>query len=352
MNPVAEKQLENDHFHARLVNRILTMYYIQDLTQLQIAQKLGLSTTKVNRLLQFARKNKMVEFSIKTLFQHLFDVENQLQNCFSLQDTWVIPLEGNEISLRSIGDAGASFLLSHLQDGDVIAIGGGTTIQALVESVVSNRKYQVDVVPMVGGIQGQPTTDVNYLASQLAERLGGRAFQLYSPAFVETPEHRDALLRMAPIKEILDIARKATISLFGIGTVDPNSSRFVQFTALSPEEMNQIAQLHCGVGEILAIVYDIDGDLCAPEYADRVVGLTFEELKQIPLRIGVAGTETKTRAIYGALRGGHLSCIVTDEAAAESVIDFYHSRKDIPLPSRVKEAGPDQIQELTFNPEG
>lgn len=349
---MAERLLDHEYLRARLINRILTMYYVQGLTQSKIAQKLGLSTTKVNRLLQFARKHKMVEFRIKTLFQHLFDMETQLQNCFALQEAWAIPLEDTETSLRLISVAGASFLLDNLQDGDIIAIGGGTTIQALVESVVADRKFQVDVVPMVGGVQGWSTADVNYLASQLAERLGGRAFQLYSPAFVETPAQRDALLSMAPIKEILDIARQATIALLGIGTVDPNSSRFVQFTALSPAEMEQITQLHCGVGECLAIVYDMDGKLCASAYADRVVGLTFEELKQIPLRIGVAGTAAKSRAIYGALRGGHLSCLVTDQAAAKGVIDIYHSREDIPLPAGGSEAEPDQIRELTFRTAG
>ena len=46
---------------------------------------------------------------------------------------------------------------------------------------------------------------VNHLAAQLAERLGGQAYQLHAPAFVETREHRDVLLSVGPIKEILDI---------------------------------------------------------------------------------------------------------------------------------------------------
>lgn len=320
---------DSDYLQARLINRILTLYYVKDLTQLEIAQQLGFSTTKVNRLLQLARRNKMVEFTIKTPFQHLFNMEIELQKYFDLQDAWVIPLAGTDTSLRLIGMAGASFLLDHLQDGDVIAIGGGTTINALVESIVTERKYQVDVVPMVGGIQGRSTTGVNYLASRLAERLGGRAYQLYSPAFVETPEHREALLKMAPIKEVLDVARQASIAVLGVGTVNPDSSRFVLFTELSPKEMHEISELHCGVGETLAIVYDIDGNLCAPEYANRVVGLTFDELDHIPLRIGVAGSAEKSRAIYGALRGGHLSCIITDEAAANGVIDYCLSRENV-----------------------
>jgi DNA-binding transcriptional regulator LsrR (DeoR family) len=278
-------------------------------------------------------------------------LETELQNRFELEEAWVIPSGGTGTSMSSVGKAGASFLLDHLQDGDVIAIGGGTTLHALVESVVTERKYKVDVVPMVGGIQGHSTTGVNYLASQLAERLGGRAFQLYSPAFVETAEQREALLQMAPIKEILDIARRASIALLGVGTVEPDSSLFVMFTALSPEEMHQITDLHCGVGETLAIVYDTDGKLCAPEYAERVVGLTFEELGQIPLRIGVAGTAAKSRAIYGALRGEHLSCIVTDEAAAKGVIEYCHTQQEARFQSEYQEDGANQIQELSLTTE-
>lgn len=349
---MTKRKFDSDYTQARLINRILNFYYVKDLTQLEIAQQLGLSTTKVNRLLQLARKFKMVEFTINTPFQHIFDQEAELRKRFDLQDARVIPIEGAETSLRSLGMAGASFLLDHLQDGDVIAIGGGNTIHALVESVVTERKYRVDVVPMVGGIQGRSTTGVNYLASQLAERLGGKAFHLYSPAFVETSEQREALLQMAPIKEILDIARGATIALLGVGTVDPDSSRFVLFTALSPEEMHQIAEQHCGVGETLAIVYDIDGKLCAPDYANRVVGLTFEELRRIPMRIGIAGTPAKSKAIYGALRGHHLSCIVTDEAAAKGVINYCHSPENVQLQSEQEEYDLNQIREISLSLEG
>jgi DNA-binding transcriptional regulator LsrR (DeoR family) len=40
----------------RLINTILTLYYVEELTQAEIAQRLGLSTPKVNRLLLQARE--------------------------------------------------------------------------------------------------------------------------------------------------------------------------------------------------------------------------------------------------------------------------------------------------------
>ena len=128
---------------------------------------------------------------------------------------------------------------------------------------------------------------------------------------------------MVPVKKILDIARRANIALLGVGTVDPDASRFVQFTALSAEDLNHIAEGCGGVGEISAHVYDMEGRACAREYAERVIGLTLAEIQQIPYRIGVAASAAKALPIYGALRGGYLHALITDEEAALGVLKLF-----------------------------
>jgi Transcriptional regulator, contains sigma factor-related N-terminal domain len=217
----------------------------------------------------------------------------------------------------------ANFLLEHLRDGDVLAITPGTTVHAVVQSLDASRNYQVVIVPILGAIQGQIESDMNFLATNMAERLGGKAYQLHAPAFVDTREQCELLSSMGPVKEILDIARIASIALLGIGTVDAETSRFVQFTALSAEDLKLIADSYGGVGEIAARVYAIDGQPCGQEYADRVIGLTLAEIHNIPFRIGVAATSAKALPIYGALRGGYLHALITDEAAACKVLDLF-----------------------------
>ena len=178
-------------------------------------------------------------------------------------------------------------------------------------------------MPILGAIQGPIESDMNYLATNLADRLGGKSYQLHAPAFVQTREHCEMLQSMSPVKDILDIARQANIGLLGIGTVDADVSRFVQFTALSAEDLKHIAEDCGGVGEISAHVYDIEGQPCGKEYADRVVGLTLDEIHKIPYRIGVAASVAKALPIYGALRGGYLHALITDEAAACGVLKLF-----------------------------
>jgi len=328
---MAERVSASDYDSIRLINQVLTLYYVQELTQAEVGQRLGLSTTKVNRLLQQAREQGMVEITIRTPFQYLFDLEARLKASFDISDAVVIPqiAEQANAMVHTLGRAGANYLLGRLQDGDVVAIGGGTAVHAVVQALETRRSYDVKVVPCMGAVQGRVTTDVNYLATQLAARLGGEAYQLHAPAFVDTEKQREMLLSMGPIKEILDIARQATIALLGVGTVDYQTSRFVQFTALSAEDMKWIAESCGGVGEIAARIYDIKGQPCAKEYANRTVGLSLQELRNIPFVVGVAAAAVKARPIYGALRGGYLDALITDEAAARGVLELseHDSRK-------------------------
>lgn len=315
----------SDYGEMQLIGRVLNLYYLEELTQAQVAERLGLSTAKVNRLLKQARRQGMVEITIRTPFQHLFDLEARLKAIFGLADAVVIPpvTEDPTPWPYTVGRAGAGYLLEHLRDGDVVGIGGGVGVYSVVQAVETSRAYDVSVVPILGGVQGRATTDVNNLATQLAERLGGKAYQLHAPAFVENREHRDMLLSVGPIKEILDIARRADMVMIGVGTVDPERSRFVEFTALSAEYMKKVAEECRGVGEIAAHVYDLAGRPCAPELADRIVGLTPQELKRIPHTMAVAATASKSLPLYGALRGGYLGALITDEAAARGIIELF-----------------------------
>ncbi|RPI87602.1 MAG: sugar-binding transcriptional regulator [Chloroflexi bacterium] len=312
----------------RLIHTVLNLYYIEKMKQAEIAECLSLSLAKVNRLLQQAVDLGYIEFVIRTPFQNLFTLEERLKAIFGLQEAIVVPEIGgtSNLLLNSIGTAAATFLLEHLRDGDTLAITPGTTVQAVVRSIEAARPYNVVVVPILGSVQGEIESDMNYLATQMGERLGGKAYQLHAPAFADTQEAAEMLRSMEPVKKILEIGRNATVALLGIGTVDPQASRFVQFTALSAEEMKNIAEGCGGVGEISAHVYNIDGQPCAKDYADRVIGLSLKEIHKIPYRIGVAGSAAKALPIYGALKGGYLHALITDETAALGVLEIFDGK--------------------------
>ena len=215
--------------NVRLINTILNLYYVEKKTQAEIAERLDLSTPKVNRLINQARELGYVEFVIRTPFQHLFDLENRIKAVFGINEAIVIPAVGNTSSslLNAIGTVAANFFLEHIRDGDIVAITPGTTVQAVVQSIETTRQYNVEIVPILGSIQGELESDMNYLATNMADRLGAKSYQLHAPAFMDTKEHRNTLASMEPVKKILDIGHQANVALLGVGTVDPEAFRSI-----------------------------------------------------------------------------------------------------------------------------
>ncbi|RLC59170.1 MAG: sugar-binding transcriptional regulator, partial [Chloroflexota bacterium] len=80
------------------------------------------------------------------------------------------------------------------------------------------------------------------------------------------------------------------------------------------------------VGDICARHYDAQGHVLDIELNQRIVGIELEALHSIGQVVGVAGGEAKAEAILGALRGGHVNVLVTDDAAARKVLALDQAR--------------------------
>ncbi len=153
--------------------------------------------------------------------------------------------------------------------------------------------------------------------------MGGESYQLHAPAFTDTSIEAEAIMQMRQVKEVLDHARKAQIAIVGVGNLTPDTSSFYRFTSLPAGDLKRVIEEKHGVGEVLAHVLDRDGQLCAREYSDRIIGLSLDELKAIPLTIGVAAMENKSIPVAAALKSKILSTIILDERTARSVIELF-----------------------------
>lgn len=315
-----------DFDNARLISRVLSLYYLENYSQGEIGRLLNLSTPKVNRLLKYARSQGMVEINLHPPYQQLFNLERQLEEETDVRQAIVVPhmADSPESTLQWVGKAAADYLLSNLQDGDTICMSGGRALSTMVQAINAKRKYNVLVVPAIGGVQGQHFTDVNNLVAEMAERLGGNSMQLHAPAFAENVREQQALCNSRHVKEVLDHARNARIIIAGIGSLVPKTSSYFLFNSLNPSEIDQILKNYHGVGEILSQIFDQNGKLCAADFAKRVVGINFDEFTKIPLRIGVAANTEKTSAIGAALNGKFIHSIITDEITANEVIRYLH----------------------------
>jgi DNA-binding transcriptional regulator LsrR (DeoR family) len=314
--------MPNDYESSRLISRILMMYYMEDKSQAEIGQELGLSTAKINRLLKQARNQGYVEINIHTPFQHLLLLEKELESVTGLKHAVVVPKLGDnpKALLQSVGHAAALFLLEHIRDGDIVCMGGGATLSAMVESITPEQKYSITIVPASGGVQGRHDTDVNNLVADLATKLGGKSLSLHAPAVTDSPKERESLLALRQVREVLDLADHAQVAIIGIGAIRPATASLFQFASLPEEDILAITENKQAAGEMLLNVLDRQGNLITSILNQRIVGLELESLKKIPLTIGIAAMQNKIVPIIAALRGGYLKVLITDEETAKEVL--------------------------------
>ncbi len=318
--------LSNSEYEStRLISRILLMYYMEDMSQAEIGQALGLSTAKINRLLKQAKNLGYVEININTPFQHLLLLEKELESVTGLANAVVVPKlgENEEAVIKSVGQAAALFFLEHVKEGDIVCMGGGTTLSAIVDAIQSEKEFDVTVVPASGGIQGRHDTDVNNLVADMASKLGGKSLALHAPAFTDSSKERDNLLAIRQVWEVLQLAEKAQIAIVGIGAIRPSTASLFQFASLPPEEITAVTGNKAAAGEMLMHILDKNGNPVQSVLNQRIVGLELENLRKIPLTIGVAATQKKVIPITAAIKGGFIKVLVTDEETAKEVLKSF-----------------------------
>jgi DNA-binding transcriptional regulator LsrR (DeoR family) len=306
----------------RQIYTVLLLHFADGMKQSDIATALNLSPSKVNRLIAQGRKLGMVKIEINSPYQRLVDFEQRLIDAAGLTSAVVAPTVAGspETTLQQVGRAAGNQLLEALRDGDVIAITGGKAVSAVVENLLPERSFDIVVVPLTGGVQGKHYTDVNHLATRLAEKLGGRTMLIHAPLFAESREQRDMLMQMASIREVLDLARKAAIALVGIGSIlTPGSSYYDLHPMPNPDR--ELLAKSGAAGEFLAHLIRDDGTLADYPLNHRLVALGPHELAHCRRTIGVAAGPEKVRPIQAALAGRFLNSLVLDEETAVAVLD-------------------------------
>jgi DNA-binding transcriptional regulator LsrR (DeoR family) len=325
---MAEKK--EDFESIRQIYTVLVLHFVDGMKQSDIALALNLSPSKVNRLITQGRRLGMVRIEIESPFQGLVDVERRLVEASGLASTVVAPtVSGSpETTLQQVGRAAANQLMEALRDGDVIAITGGKAVSAVVENLSPERSFDVTVVPLTGGVQGKHYTDVNHLATRLAEKLGGRTMLVHAPLFAESREQRDMLMEMASIKGVFDLARRAAIALVGIGSIQTASSSYYDLNPM-PNPDRELVARSGAAGEFLAHLIRDDGSMADYPPNLRLVALEPDELAKCRRTIGVAAGPEKVRPIRAALAGRYLDSLVLDEETALAVLETMEGLRDV-----------------------
>jgi DNA-binding transcriptional regulator LsrR (DeoR family) len=306
-----------------LLVRAARLYFEDGKSQNEVASELGTSRSNVSRMLAAARDTGIVEIRIHDPRGRDTLLERGLADALNLTDVVVAGVVRGERAMDRVGDMGALWLSGALADGQVIALSWGATLQRLVWSVSVDHPYQVEVTQLVGGLSAVSSGVTGQeLVRELADRLGAHYHYLHAPAVLTSQATRDALIAEGSIVGALDIARKADVALVGIGNATSGSSaQIIHALGLTDEQRSEF-EARAPIGDIAARFFDADGIAIDGPVHDRVLAVDLDDVRRIPLTMGVASGRDKARAIVAASRGRLIDGLITDTQTARAVLSL------------------------------
>jgi lsr operon transcriptional repressor len=302
-----------------LLLRAAWFYYKDELTQDEIAKRLSVSRASVGRLLDRARRVGLVTIHLTTEYLDAFELSAELRRVFGLSEALVVPDHDKEpadhhaLNAR-IGLGGAQFLSTHLRPGGTLGVGWGETVSRVIAATDFSMAGPTHLVTLTGGVDGYLPTILSSHGESAAEPAVATASVIPAPNIASTPALAAALRAESTIQQVLDQARGVEQAVVGVGTPAADAT-IVQLGYLTAADA-RILRDRGVVGDILGQFFDIDGNVADLPIHERRIGIELSDLKNIPKVVGAAGGLHKAEAILGALHGGFLDVLVTNELVA------------------------------------
>lgn len=307
---------------------VAEQYYEEDKKQTEIAEMVELTRSAVSRMLSEARKKGIVEIIIHHPFQYDQNLEEKLRTTFNLEHVAVVVFQDQPSydDLRNrLGKAASRLLASLIKPGYHVGLSWGTTVQATIEAYEPHPVKDTKVVQLVGVLGStRHSYSAQILVERLAEKINGEGRYLYAPFLVENEETAETLLEDPVVQQAVSGGDNCDLALMGVGTIKPAYCSLFQGGHISSQEL-KVIRAAGAVGDVTGLYYDKEGELLQIPFHRHRIGMALEDILQITTRVGVAGSAEKAEAVLGALCGGYINSLVTDNLTAIRVLELAHT---------------------------
>ena len=308
----------------RLRLRAAWMYFVEEMTQQEIAEQLGVGRVTVVRLLTDARERAEVKFRIEGGVQECIDVARDLEKRFGIEEAIVVPMSRPDADATIAISAATGMYLSDLAaPGLRIGVGWGRTLLESLSYVDEAAMPGMSVVSLLGGITKVRQFNPSEFAWRVSNLFQAECFLMTAPAIVDSPATKRALIERCGLGEVFEKAQSMDAVVFSVGGLDAGATPYRH--GFLPEELRKAMLKQGAVGEFLFNYFDAQGRPVKSSISDCVMTVPLKVIADTPQRILASGGVDKSKALLGAIRGIRPTVLVTDEFAARQVLELDRS---------------------------
>ena len=316
----------SDTEHLRLVTRVAWLYHVRSMKQSEVANELGLSQSRVSRLLDIAVSMGIVKTTVRIPPGLHLEQEQDLKDCYGLLDAHVFDVPGHDDEaqfLRDLGQVLAGYLVDNPLEGDIIGFTSWSrtlreTVRVLDVVNPTGASYVVELLGDVGPPDAQH--DAAEVTRLLARNTGAQPRFLRVPGVVSDAEARRTILdHDSHARETLGLLDRVDEALVAIGTLTVEPPLRPGENFFTHEQLEHVRSLG-SVGQVNLRFINADGSVIDSELDDMVIGVSPEQLRSYRRSIAAAGGPSKHAAIRSALVGGWVNTLVTDTETANYLL--------------------------------
>ncbi|MCJ7874398.1 sugar-binding domain-containing protein [Marinovum sp. 2_MG-2023] len=315
---MAREQIEDSH---AFVTEVCWHYYVNEMTQAEIARQLNVTRLRVNQAIQRAKSLGFVKIQIESPFLPRVELQETLKTSLGLRRAVISPANETQYDYhKSVGAALAALMTERLATGDWRSFGvsWGLTLDATIKKLSRQSHPELEVVSILGGTAKGSTLNSFGIASGFANALGAQYSVLTAPIYLSEGIDRDLFLSQYALKEHFDKFQSLDAVLLTCSNVSEKS--FLVENGL-PHGMSPQSLIQNGaIGDVLGQFLDRNGHSVSQEVDNRTVGMPLDQVLGVPEKIMAAAGPHKVDIIRAACRRGFVDTLVTDDKTAKLLI--------------------------------
>lgn len=301
-----------------VVEAVLRRYYLDDATKLDIAREFGISRFKVARLLDDAKRRGLVHIEIAS---SAADPERseELRRALGLRRAVVVADSvGRDLDAvrRAVGRLSARVLTELAGRESVVGISSSLALTAMGEEITSLGDSTV--VQLTGVLSTQVTgMGPVELVRDVAAKSSGRSRVFYAPFVTPTAASARDLRDDPTIRWAMSAYPRLDIAVVTVGRWSAGASGL--YDSLTDRECEELARAGA-IGEVCGIVVDRQGVPVTSSATERVLGISYDELRRVPEVVAVVYTGNRAPVIRALAEGKLITSIVTSAAVADEIL--------------------------------
>lgn len=295
-------------------------YYLNHLNLGDISKKYNISRYKISKYLSEAVDKKIVTINISSPFSRSSDLENQLQNKFPNSNFYVLK---NTEDIAHENDRFYSFAAKYLQNliegKKIIGLTWGDTIYHVIDSFQTLSKDNMVFTQFIGeNGKHNSLAGTMRMVQKVATRYNGKYLTIDAPLYIINKDVRRLLALEPAIQPSLATAQQLDLIFTSVGTLDSINS------IDSWHDSKNILFPNVNSNTVAALVYgrpiDKNGKLLVNEEDDKVFGISFKKVLEVPARVAIVNDKFKSASLNAALIGNYFTDVILNEPTANKML--------------------------------